>query len=66
MFLRTENGIVETPKFKRLHSLFCKNLNLITGEHCSKNGMRRISGADNYAVCARCGKVIAESHTSYD
>ena len=66
MYLMTEDGIKEAPKFSRIKSLFCKHSNVLVGKHCSKNGLRRISGADNYVICARCGKVLAESHSTYD
>ena len=65
MFLRTEKGIVEAPKFRRIRSLFCRHLNLIVGEQCSKGGFGRISGSDTYVVCNQCGKVIHQSHYDY-
>lgn len=66
MYLATDNnGIVETPKKKSVKALFCKHRNVIWGEACSKNGIRRISGCDIYRVCADCGKILSEQHTNY-
>ena len=66
MYLATEkDGSVEVPKKKRLKALFCKHRNVVCGEQCSKNGMRRISGQDAYAVCADCGTSLAERNRNY-
>ena len=66
MYLATEkDGIVEVPEKKRLKALFCKHRNVVCGEQCSKNGMRRISGSDIYRVCADCGTVLSEQHLDY-
>lgn len=49
MYLATDYaGIVEVPEKKPFKALFCKHRNVIHGEACSKNGMRRISGCDIY------------------
>lgn len=66
MYLRTEKGIIKIPKRNFMRSLFCKHVILEVGEMCSENGQSRISGADRYAVCSRCGKIIAESHLNYN
>jgi hypothetical protein len=66
MYLATDYcGIVETPKKRPVKALFCKHRNVIHGEACSKNGMRRISGSDIYRVCADCGTVLSEQHLDY-
>jgi hypothetical protein len=66
MYLATEkDGIVEVPEKKRLKALFCKHRNVVSGEQCSKNGMRRISGQDTYVVCADCGTILGEWHINY-
>ena len=66
MYLMTDyDGIVEVPEKKRLKDLFCKHRNVVQGEACSKNGMRRISGDDIYQVCADCGTILDEQHIDY-
>ena len=66
MYLATDYcGSVETQKKRPVKALFCKHRNVIHGEACSKNGMRRISGNDIYRVCADCGTVLSEQHTDY-
>ena len=66
MYLATDYcGIVETPKKRPVKALFCKHRNVIHGEACSKNGMRRISGQDTYVVCADCGTILGEWHINY-
>lgn len=65
MYLLTKDGIKETPKRKRIKSLFCKHQNRISGVHCSENGLVRISGVDEYTVCAECGTILEESHHNY-
>lgn len=59
MYLATEEyGIWKVPEKKPLTALFCKHQNVVCGEHCSKSGMRRISGANYYKVCADCGTIL--------
>lgn len=65
MFLRTKNKVVETPKYRRFKSLFCKHEGLISGEQCSKSGLCRISGFDIFTVCVKCGKIVSESHIEF-
>lgn len=65
MYLMTDYGIAETPKKRPFKALFCKHRNVIHGEACSKNGMRRISGHDFYRVCADCGTALSEQHLDY-
>lgn len=65
MFLLTKNGIVETPKFNRFKAIFCRHTDPVVGRSCSKNGLVRISGDDSYVICPRCGKILAESHSTY-
>ena len=68
MYLRKWDGkIVEVPKKKLLRSLFCNHLGVeVSGIHCSKNGLARISGRDYYTVCMNCGKVLNEWHVDYE
>lgn len=66
MYLQTKSGIVETPKFSRFKSVFCKHRNTVIGTACSKNGLMRISGSDQYLVCTDCGRTLNETHFDYD
>ena len=65
MYLATEKGILEVPQKKPFKALFCRHRSIVIGDSCSKNGMRRISGRDSYAVCMDCGKILDEQHLDY-
>lgn len=59
------NGIIEVPKTSGIKKLFCNHNNKISGLSCSSTGLLRISGEDQYIVCADCGKILDEFHTTY-
>lgn len=65
LYLRTPEGIRQTPEKKPIKALFCRHKNRIKGESCSRRGLTRISGEDIYEVCEDCGKILSESHFNY-
>ena len=55
----------KVPKLKPLRTIFRGHEMTITGESCSKHGLRRISGEDIYTICLDCGKILKEEHCEY-
>jgi len=65
MHMLSNEGIIKIEKKSFIKRLFCKHLDIITGESCSSMGLMRISGQDIITACKKCGTIINRQSTNY-